>query len=106
MEIQDLKEKVVKLTTVIRQMEMQKAELVQQVKLQVSDCWGKKDFMNMCQIHNNIPIAPFLLCWENMPCLDTKPMHQYDTEYGICRKRKTCYKYMYSLYTKIIELRI
>lgn len=36
-EIQDLKEKVVKLTTVIRQMEMQKAELVQQVKTQVSD---------------------------------------------------------------------
>ncbi|KAK4757935.1 hypothetical protein SAY87_019236 [Trapa incisa] len=33
-EIQDLKEKVVKLTTVIRQMEMQKAELIQRVKSQ------------------------------------------------------------------------
>ncbi|XP_031377202.1 kinesin-like protein KIN-4C isoform X3 [Punica granatum] len=33
-EIQDLKEKVVKLTSIIRQMEMQKAELVQQVKSQ------------------------------------------------------------------------
>lgn len=89
MEIQDLKEKVVKLTTVIRQMEMQKAELVQQVKSQVSDFrGGKMDFMDMCQIHNNIVIASFLLCRENMPCVDTKPMHQYDTEYGICRKRK------------------
>ncbi|PKI73113.1 hypothetical protein CRG98_006521 [Punica granatum] len=33
-EIQDLKEKVVKLTSIIRQMEMQEAELVQQVKSQ------------------------------------------------------------------------
>jgi kinesin family protein 4/21/27 len=35
-EIRDLKEKVVKLTTLARHLEMQKAELFHQVKLQVS----------------------------------------------------------------------
>lgn len=36
MEIRDLKEKVVRLSCSLRQMEMQKAELIHQVKLQVS----------------------------------------------------------------------
>lgn len=44
-EIQDLKEK---LTTVTRQMEMQKAELIQQVESQVSDFECKDLYISKC----------------------------------------------------------
>lgn len=64
-EIRDLKEKVVKLSSVARQLETHKAELIHQLRLQVSGCVYFTIILEMLlRVLSNFPNISFILVTE------------------------------------------